>query len=78
MTVDGICSLDPEGGRRIRKEIIRRRTRIGFREKTRWTEKRKWKDMEKGLVNRKFTFKTRPDGPQKLSARTVDNEMSNQ
>ena len=30
--------------------------------KTRWTEKRKWKEMEKGLMNGKFTFKTLPDG----------------
>ena len=42
--------------------------------KTLWTEKRKWKEMEKELMNSKFTFKTLPDGSvgQKLSARTVD------
>ena len=32
MAVDGICSLDPEGGRRIKKGI-RRRSRVGIREK---------------------------------------------
>ena len=32
MAVDGTCSLDPEGGRRIRKGI-RRRSRVGVREK---------------------------------------------
>ena len=30
--------------------------------KTRWTEKQKRKEMERGLMNSKFTFKTLPDG----------------
>ena len=59
--VNGTCSLYPEGSRRIRKGI-RRRSRVGGSRKTRWTEKRKRKEMEKGLMNSKFTFKTLPDG----------------
>ena len=60
--VNGTCSLDPEGGRRISKGIRRRRSRVGVREKHGGLKKRKWKEMEKGLINCKFTFKTLPDG----------------
>ena len=51
------CSLDPDGGRRIRKGIRRRRSRVGSSGKTWWTEK--WKEREKGLMNGKFTFTAR-------------------
>ena len=51
IVVGGTCSLDPEGGRRIRKGIRRRRSRVRRSGKTRWTKKRKQKEMEKGLMN---------------------------
>ena len=41
MVIDGTCSLDPEGGRRIRKDIRRRRSRVGGSGKTRWTDRTK-------------------------------------
>ena len=46
MDVNGTCSLDPEGSRRIRKGIRRRRSRVGVREKhggLKSESERKWR-----------------------------------
>ena len=46
MAISGICSLDPEDGRRIRKGIRRRRSRVGVREKhggLKSESERKWR-----------------------------------
>ena len=46
MAIGGICSLDPEGGRRIRKGIGRRRSRVGVQEKhgkLKSESERKWR-----------------------------------
>ena len=74
MAVDGICSHDPEGGRRIRKGI-RRRSRVGVRRKhggLKSESERKWrKDL---LTANSFSKHCQMDGSigQKLSAQTVD------
>ena len=75
MAVSGTCSLDPEGGRRIRRGIKRRRSRVGVREKhggLKSKSERKWrKDLWTANLLSKHCQMVRSIG-QKMSARTVD------
>ena len=74
MAINGTCSLDPKGGRRIRKGI-RRRSRVGIQEKhggLKSESERKWrKNLWTANSLSKHSQMVWSIG-QKLSARTID------